>query len=391
MLTAVGAKLLDFGLAKIVHDTPPSLDASTTPTVTREPETRDGISGTPAYMSPEQVLSKPVDTRTDVYAFGLLLYEMLAGRRLFASESGMQTFAAILRDEPPPVRSVRPEAGAEIERILRCCLQKDPAARYASAAPLLAELRAFQAKVLRTAARGGARRFWILVPSVVLLVAVAVSIWGFRHASRERWARRTALPEIIRLSDNEQIVAAFRLARDIEPMLRDDPQFDALWRNVTVPASLATDPSGAEVMFKAYGEPASEWIRAGVTPLENVRVAFGQLRWRIVKAGFNPVDLAMAAGKLPASLTLVEAGKSPDGMVRVPGGAYAYRATRTVQIGDYWLDRFEVTNRRFKEFVDHGGYANRGYWKEPFVKAGRTLPFEEAMLLFRDTTGRPGP
>jgi dienelactone hydrolase len=78
-------------------------------------------------------------------------------------------------------------------------------------------------------------------------------------------------------------------------------------------------------------------------------------------------------------------------MVQVPAGEDAYRATRAIQIPEYWLDRYEVSNRMFKEFVDHGGYTNREYWKHPFVKAGRTLTFDEAMALFRDTTGRPGP
>ena len=69
-----------------------------------------------------------------------------------------------------------------------------------------------------------------------------------------------------------------------------------------------------------------------------------------------------------------------------------YLATRKVELPDYyWLDRYEVTNREFKEFVDRGGYRKREYWKHPFEKSGRVLDFDEAMALFRDTTGRPGP
>jgi dienelactone hydrolase len=144
-------------------------------------------------------------------------------------------------------------------------------------------------------------------------------------------------------------------------------------------------------MFKAYDQPGSEWELAGVSPLESVRLPTGHLRWSVVKDGFDPIELAMPPRRLPASLKLVAAGGSPEGMVLIPGGEYAYRATRPLLIADYWLDRYEVTNRKFKEFVDRGGYTNTDYWKHPFTKAGRTLGFEEAMALFRDTTGRPGP
>src|SRR4030095_5438106 len=97
-------------------------------------------------------------------------------------------------------------------------LEKSPSARYASAAPLLEDLQAYQRRrAARSAARSGARRFWIAGASLVVLGAVAVSIWSLWHASRERWARRTALPEIARLAADEQIVAAFLRAREIEP------------------------------------------------------------------------------------------------------------------------------------------------------------------------------
>src|SRR5262245_10140235 len=183
MLTAVGAKLLDFGLAKVIHDVPSGLEGSAAPTVTREVEMSDAA-GTPAYMSPEQVLGRPANARTDVYAFGLVLHEMLSGRRPFASESGMQTFAAILRDEPPSIRAQRPEVGVEIEQILRRCLQKEPSARYASATSLLEALQACQARrALRSAARIGTARWWILATSIVVLGALVISIWSWKHAS----------------------------------------------------------------------------------------------------------------------------------------------------------------------------------------------------------------
>jgi eukaryotic-like serine/threonine-protein kinase len=83
-------------------------------------------------------------------------------------------------------------------------------------------------------------------------------------------------------------------------------------------------------------------------------------------------------------------GSTPPGMVRVPGGPYRYGPAPAVEVEDYWLDKYEVTSREFKEFVDAGGYRKREYWRNPFVKDGRELSWERAMEEFRDTTGRPG-
>jgi pimeloyl-ACP methyl ester carboxylesterase len=83
-------------------------------------------------------------------------------------------------------------------------------------------------------------------------------------------------------------------------------------------------------------------------------------------------------------------GSTPPGMVRVTGGSYRYGPAAAVEVEDYWLDKYEVTNREFKEFVDAGGYRKREYWRHPFVKDGRELSWERAMEEFRDTTGRPG-
>ncbi|HEY3122910.1 MAG TPA: SUMF1/EgtB/PvdO family nonheme iron enzyme, partial [Thermoanaerobaculia bacterium] len=87
---------------------------------------------------------------------------------------------------------------------------------------------------------------------------------------------------------------------------------------------------------------------------------------------------------------LTPKGAAPPGMVRVPGGQSRFGNAPT-KLRDYWIDKYEVTNRQFKEFVDRGAYQKREYWKHPFVKKGRPLSWEEAMVEFRDATGRPGP
>src|SRR5713226_5792882 len=107
-------KVLDFGLAKLVEQA-----GSEDMTVTAEAATRAGvIVGTVAYASREQIEAKPVDARSDVFSFGALLYEMLTGRRPFRGESQLSTLAAILRDVPQPVVTLRPDVPADVSRVL---------------------------------------------------------------------------------------------------------------------------------------------------------------------------------------------------------------------------------------------------------------------------------
>jgi Tol biopolymer transport system component len=115
-------KVLDFGLAKFAGA--PGEEAPTRLT------TEGALLGTVGYMSPEQAEGKPVDARSDIFSFGTLLYEMVTGRRPFERESSLSTLAAILNEEPKPVRELAPHLPPELEQILARCLRKDPARRF---------------------------------------------------------------------------------------------------------------------------------------------------------------------------------------------------------------------------------------------------------------------
>ncbi|HWA29309.1 MAG TPA: protein kinase [Lacunisphaera sp.] len=213
--------------------------------------------------------------------------------------------------------------------------------------------------------------------------------------ARIRWVRESALPEINRLINRGEAPAAYALACQAETVIPDDPALTSLWPIIATRMTIETTPAGAEVYMKPLKNPTAEWEYVGRTPLVNVRLPSCSHRWLLKKEGFIPSEKAdgwagFARSGARLAWLLDADGTIPAEMVRVkteitdrPGASFAF--------GDYLLDRFEVTNREFKRFVDQGGYRTERFWRNPFVREGRTLPWAEAMDLFRDRTGQPGP
>lgn len=135
LTTSGGAKILDFGLAR--RENPNAVSNTVTM------ETQPGVlMGTVSYMSPEQVRGQQADARSDVFAFGSVLYEMLTGRRPFAGDSTADVMSAILHDAPPTLSESGRQRPAELDRIIARCLEKEPAKRYQSAKDIVAALKA---------------------------------------------------------------------------------------------------------------------------------------------------------------------------------------------------------------------------------------------------------
>jgi serine/threonine-protein kinase len=175
-------KILDFGLARstgaaqaVTHDpgNSPTLTIETTP---------GAIVGTVCYMAPEQARALATDARTDIFAFGCVMYEMLTAQRAFLGETAADTMTAILKDEPKSVRSISAGAGPELERLIERCLEKRPEQRFQSATDLAYTLRAI-------AAHGGhpsAVRFsarWISMSGIALVLLALVTVWILRRES----------------------------------------------------------------------------------------------------------------------------------------------------------------------------------------------------------------
>jgi serine/threonine protein kinase/formylglycine-generating enzyme required for sulfatase activity/dienelactone hydrolase len=392
------AKVLDFGLARLPAavgaDSPsegPTLERLTMPGSTV---------GTAAYMSPEQVRGRAVDARSDVFALGVVLYEMATGRLPFSGESLGSVFDAILHEAPASPMQVDASLPPELGRIVVRCLQKDPTSRFRTAA----ELRdALDRCLLSSSHRSGvaravdraARSRWAWPTAALVLVASALGVFAYvRHRSEVSWAREQALPEIRRLASSgfDGWLPAFELAERARHSLPDDPELRSLLDSVSAEMEITSEPAGASVWVKPYTRPQSPWQLLGATPIHRCRLPAEYLRWRIEKPGcaqlsrvewgalWDPVRGQMGSGE--RRWRLDPEGSVPPGMVRVDGAD---------GLPDFFVDRYEVTNRRYKEFVAAGGYRQARYWKQPFEHDGRTLELAEAMRLLVDRTGQPGP
>ena len=201
--------------------------------------------------------------------------------------------------------------------------------------------------------------------------------------------------EIDRLRDLGKYGEAFLLARDVAASLGDDAPSDEFWTEYSWSTDIETDPPGARVLRQWINSDDSDWETLGLTPLQDVRFAEGEgYRLRFELEGHRTVGLLDVAIRgleyrnveplRPVKLDPVD--ELPEGMVRIPG------FTRDlVEYSDFFMNRFEVTNREFQEFAASGGYETEELWAEPFIRDGEELAWRDAVAGFVDKTGRPGP
>jgi len=239
------------------------------------------------------------------------------------------------------------------------------------------------------------RPMFAAAAAIAAIIIASLGAVVYRNSEGHHWVREVAIPKILSLSANDRTVEALEWIDKSEKYAPADLDLARAVASATHVATVHSTPPGAVVEVKDYVSPKSPWLRLGTTPLDKVRIPKGYLRWRVTKAGFAE-SLTAPPPAETMSFDLVAAAKAPAGMVPVSGGPWTDYLAFIGWMGPYalppfYIDRFEVTNRQYQEFLDKGGYSTRVYWKQSFTRNGRDMAWNEAMDLFRDSTGRPGP
>ena len=237
VVTKAGAKLLDFGLAKVTPAAVAASGLSVAPTGVTPVTMQGTLLGTLQYMAPEQIEGQEADPRTDIFAFGAVVYEMLTGRKAFEGKTQAGLIGAILKDTPRSIASLQPLAPAALDRIVTICLAKDPDDRWQSARDLLHELRWVagvegEASHSVTPAHAFGKRAWFAFAACAMVAAATIplAILHLREPTPETHAVRFSVTT---------------------PSARG------------VPNHLALSPDGRVLAFAAYDDRGTEsiWVR----------------------------------------------------------------------------------------------------------------------------------
>lgn len=389
-------KIIDFGLAKLVGHT----------TLTKEGSTL----GTIAYMSPEQTEGDVVDHRSDIWALGVVLYEMLTGRRPFRGEYEQAIIYSIINEAPERPARINKEIPPILEEIALKCLKKNPDERYGSIDDVIHDFEQFQnanrkdeiGSISLTSLKRTIRKPRVLfIAAVFVSILIFATLWFAERRSHIRWAESEALPQIEFLVESNwsDYTDAYELASEAREYIPDNKTLTELLDKITLNVSFTTQPEGARVYMKEYDAPDSPWERVGTTPIKGTPLPVGIFRFKFTKEEYEEVQAVSSTWNIgpigsddpllqPNSIfrKLDKKGELPSGMVRV-----LETETPDGIIPEFLIDKYEVTNNAFKAFLNDGGYSDQSYWKHPFVNNGDTLSFEDAMAFFIDRTGRPGP
>ena len=375
-------KILDFGIAKIA-------DAELTKTGQRP--------GTTAYMAPEQVKGEEIGPQADIWAVGVLLYEMISGKRPFSGDTATSLMYKIINEKHTPLDDLNPNISNDLVRITNRALSKDPSFRFASTGELLVELEAVQKRlngfesekpVFQILKENFRKPKIALSASLALAIIAIAAFWFLNRQAEIRWAQTEAPAEIEALISDNRYTAAFSLIGEALDIVPNDPSLGLLFESISAPVNVDSDPQAARFFYKPYSEPDALWIKAGITPMEGLPLPRQHLYWRMEMDGHVPVEGSFSTLWRTLEAKLHPDEENVDGMVWIPEGTIQI-GEKNADLDDFWLDKYEVTNREFARFVASGGYENEEYWQKALKESDMT--WDEARQMFRDKTGRPGP
>jgi serine/threonine protein kinase len=364
LVTKQGIKLLDFGLAKLTS-IPATGDATKTIALTKD----NAILGTLQYMSPEQLESKEADARSDIFAFGAVLYEMVTGARAFNGTSQASLISAIMTSEPPPLSTLQPMTPPALDRVVKKCLAKDPENRWQTARDLRDELKwiadsgqaATPTMVRRSKLRD--RLVWGVTLLAVLSIVVA---WGLRNSSTARTETQTVRLSVVTPETSSLLDFAISPdGRTLAFVARDEGGKELLWvRRLDV--TTAQPLSGTEGAAMPFWAPDSRSLGF---------FADGKLK-KVEAAGGPPQTIAEAGssrgGTWNSHGVILFAPAAAGGLFRVSGDGGALTPVTV-------LDLKKESSHRWPQFLPDGRHFLF------FAQAGRGGGVSVGSLDFNET------
>ena len=393
MISGKHAVVTDFGIAKAV-----------TSATGVQGLTTAGVSlGTPSYMSPEQAAAEPVDHRTDIYALGVMGYELLAGHPPFVGPSTQAVLIAQMTADPEPVTEHRPDTPPALAQLIMKCLAKKPDHRWQTMDEVLQQLEAMATPSggvpsLRIKAqpffKGSPRRF--PVRRALIAAPIVLVIGGFLVVQQRRAGTvRELAAQLQPAADSGRFDEVYALLRaaDIPLSARGLVSIAAV---VGGRITLETDPPGALItLTRVLARNDANGI--SLNTIRNHLAVAGDYIAQAQLAGYEGLSFIIhvpAGDTVTVRRTLVNESWDVGDMVLVEAGFvmgpvaedHAGRETPA-----FLIDRHEVTNEAFMAFVGDGGYRDRAFWPDTLQLQGVSVPFETAVETFVDRTGLPGP
>jgi len=440
-------KIIDFGVAKS-H----SLELQFNDQITRA----DQIIGTLKYMSPEQAGTnqRDVNTRSDIYALGAILHELITGEIPLAQEfdavETLEEHLSITREAIPrqlsrslqlsekqqqtsenrktTTAALSKQIELDLEWIVTKSLEKDPGDRYATAKSFSDDIERFRKNIpvqarphsifRKTKLFVRRHRYQVtayvltfLMLTVLSLTSLVIYIENSERRNKElqlaetsielertreeakqlQEAREIVAPKILDLINDQQTVAAYQVMQSLEPGIKADSLFEEIMSDLMITTSFDELPADTTVKIRDAASEEEQWITLGKTPLTNIQLPRGPIRMRFENPGYVSRDFQL---KVPQAFDTDACGYLVPNEAQLTGMVWVYGNEKKdkMPIGEFWVDRLEVSNEDFQTFVDAGGYQDPSFWDGiRFEQDGGTIAWQQAMELFTDLTGEPGP
>jgi class 3 adenylate cyclase/pimeloyl-ACP methyl ester carboxylesterase len=247
------------------------------------------------------------------------------------------------------------------------------------------------------------KKFAVVPTLAVFLVVIVSAILIINNFNRKRQvAEAEGTLKVIESLVEENYwdySEPYYLAKEVEKVIPVNKELQEYINKSSVRINITSDPPGANVFIKLYDSPEAEWQQIGITPLDSVELPVTALRWKLEKEGFASVEaaaLTVQFGDLTAPSQLLVGQdfhrdlqpKSPEtaDMIMIPGGVMP-----SGDVPDFYIDRYEVTNRQYADFINQGGYSNSQYWSAIRNTMSHPERWKEVVTTFTDSTGNPGP